>query len=213
MSTLAGLSREPDRPCHHGLSDGVARRSATRSPALSRPRGLVRSSVRWAPLSRSLRRSDHLAGTIKASRHKLQALRAGRYRLRKPTGRFDHVCTRRQIHRALLRDCRHLTDEPPDSGVLNSGGEALPGTSRRTQAGRTRGRSSGLTEYVRGTASRSSEGLDALVQYNRLDLALETLILDESPTGTVGLASGRSSIRIEIRLCPGQVAKARSSGR
>ncbi len=38
----------------------------------------------------------------------------------------------------------------------------------------------GLLEYIRAMARRTSEGLEALVEYNRLDLSMETLIMDES---------------------------------
>jgi hypothetical protein len=83
-------------------------------------------------------------------------------------------------HRALLRDCRHLIDQLPDSGVLNSGGKPYRALRVERKLADLGSDPVGLLEYVRGMASRWSEGLDALVLYNRLDLALETLILDES---------------------------------
>lgn len=83
-------------------------------------------------------------------------------------------------HQALLRDARHLIDQLPDSGVLNSGGKPYRAIRLERKLANLENDPVGLLEYVRGMARRWSEGLDALVLYNRLDLALETLIVDES---------------------------------
>jgi hypothetical protein len=83
-------------------------------------------------------------------------------------------------HLGLLNDCWHLVHALPTSGVLDRGGRPYRALRVERKLQTVEDDPVGLLEYIRGMARRWSEGLDALVKYNRLDLSLETLILDES---------------------------------
>ncbi len=83
-------------------------------------------------------------------------------------------------HRALLSDCWALARALPGSGVLDRGRRPYRAIRFERKLNAVAKDPVGLSDYVRGMARRTSDGLDLLVEYNRLDLAVETLILDES---------------------------------
>lgn len=64
----------------------------------------------------------------------------------------------------------------------------------------------GLLEYVRGMAKRTSQGLESLVEYNRLDLSVEMLILDESkPYASLFTNYDRVAAKTKLERQAGQV--------
>jgi tetratricopeptide (TPR) repeat protein len=83
-------------------------------------------------------------------------------------------------HRALLHDCWAIAEALPTSGVLDRARRPYRAIRFERKLDDLANDPSGLLEYIRGMARRTSEGLDALVQYDRLDLSVETLIIDES---------------------------------
>jgi tetratricopeptide (TPR) repeat protein len=83
-------------------------------------------------------------------------------------------------HRALLNDCWALARALPDSGVLNRARQPYRAIRIERKLDSVTNDPVGLLEYVRGMARRTSDGLDSLVEYDRLDLSVETLIIDES---------------------------------
>jgi tetratricopeptide (TPR) repeat protein len=83
-------------------------------------------------------------------------------------------------HRALLSDCRGIARALPDSGVLDDGGHPYRARRFERKLDSVADNPVGLLEYIRGMAHRTSDGYEALVKYNRLDLSVETLIIDES---------------------------------
>jgi tetratricopeptide (TPR) repeat protein len=83
-------------------------------------------------------------------------------------------------HRALLNDCRELAGALPASGVLDRGRRPYRAIRFERKLDAVEHDPAGLLEYIRGMARRTSEGLEALVEYNRLDLSVETLIIDQS---------------------------------
>jgi hypothetical protein len=83
-------------------------------------------------------------------------------------------------HRALLNDCWELAKALPDSGVLDRGRRPYRARRFERKLSEVEHDPIALLEYVRGMARRTSEGLESLVEYNRLDLSVETLIIDES---------------------------------
>jgi tetratricopeptide (TPR) repeat protein len=83
-------------------------------------------------------------------------------------------------HRALLSDCWDLARALPSSGVLNRARKPYRAIRFERKLDAVAHDPVGLLEYVRGMARRTSDGLESLVEYNRLDLSVETLIIDES---------------------------------
>jgi hypothetical protein len=83
-------------------------------------------------------------------------------------------------HLALLHDCREVAEALPSSGVLDQGGRPYRPIRFERKLDAVQDEPDELLVYVRGMARRTSDGLDAIVKYNRLDLAVETLILDET---------------------------------
>lgn len=83
-------------------------------------------------------------------------------------------------HRALLSDCRGIARALPDSGVLDRARRPYRAIRFERKLDSVAHDPVGLLEYVRGMARRTSDGLESLVEYNRLDLSVETLIIDES---------------------------------
>jgi len=83
-------------------------------------------------------------------------------------------------HRALRDDCRAIAEALPTSGVLDRARRPYHAIRFERKLDDLANDAAGLLEYVRGMARRTSEGLDALVEYNRLDLSVEMLIIDES---------------------------------
>jgi tetratricopeptide (TPR) repeat protein len=83
-------------------------------------------------------------------------------------------------HRALLNDCWDLARALPDSGVLNRARQPYRAIRFERKLDSVTNDPVGLLEYVRGMARRTSDGLDSLVEYDRLDLSVERLIIDES---------------------------------
>jgi tetratricopeptide (TPR) repeat protein len=83
-------------------------------------------------------------------------------------------------HRALLNDCWAIARALPTSGVLDRARRPYRAIRFERKLDSVVSDPVGLLEYVRGMARRTSEGLESLVEYNRLDLSVEMLILDES---------------------------------
>jgi len=83
-------------------------------------------------------------------------------------------------HRALLSDCRGIARALPDSGVLDRARRPYRAIRFERKLDSVAHDPVGLFEYVRGMARRTSDGFESLVEYNRLDLSVETLIIDES---------------------------------
>jgi tetratricopeptide (TPR) repeat protein len=83
-------------------------------------------------------------------------------------------------HRALLNDCWALARALPGSGVLDRARRPYRAIRFERKLDSVANDPVGLLEYVRGMARRTSDGLEALVEYNRLDLSVEMLIIDES---------------------------------
>jgi tetratricopeptide (TPR) repeat protein len=83
-------------------------------------------------------------------------------------------------HRALLSDCWAIARALPTSGVLDRDRRPYRAIRFERKLDSVASDPIGLLEYVRGMARRTSEGLESLVEYNRLDLSVEMLILDES---------------------------------
>jgi tetratricopeptide (TPR) repeat protein len=121
------------------------------------------------------------------------------------THNSDHHPTQEQ-HRALLNDCWYLVHELPTSGVLDRGGRPYRAQRVAMKLQKLEDDPAGLLEYIRGMARRWSEGLDALVLYNRLDLSLETLILDESKSyAPLFTADDRAAARAKLQRQESQV--------
>jgi tetratricopeptide (TPR) repeat protein len=86
----------------------------------------------------------------------------------------------REQHRALLNDCWAIARALPTSGVLDRARRPYRAIRFERKLDAVATDPAGLLEYVRGMARRTSDGLESLVEYNRLDLSVEMLILDES---------------------------------
>ena len=83
-------------------------------------------------------------------------------------------------HRALLSDCWDIARALPDSGVLDRARQPYRARRFTRKLDSVAHDPVELLKYVRGMARRTSEGFESLVEYNRLDLSVETLIIDES---------------------------------
>jgi tetratricopeptide (TPR) repeat protein len=83
-------------------------------------------------------------------------------------------------HRALLNDCWDLARALPSSGVLNRARRPYRAIRFERKLDAVANDPIGLLEYVRGMAHRATYGLDSSAEYNRLDLSVEMLIIDES---------------------------------
>jgi tetratricopeptide (TPR) repeat protein len=83
-------------------------------------------------------------------------------------------------HRALLNDCWDLARALPTSGVLDRARRPYRAIRFERKLAAVANDPVGLLDYVRGMARRTSDGLESLVEYNRLDLSVEALIIDES---------------------------------
>ena len=119
---------------------------------------------------------------------------------------MSHVPTAEQ-HRALLNDCWHLTQALPGSGVLDRRHRPYRALRVEQKLKALEDDPVGLLEYIRGMARRTSEGLEALVEYNRLDLSMETLIIDESKVyAALFTAEDRAAAQAKLDRQTGQVA-------
>ena len=64
----------------------------------------------------------------------------------------------------------------------------------------------GLLEYIAGMARRTSDGLESLVEYDRLDLSVEMLIIDESKVyAPLFTAEDRAAARAKLARQAGEV--------
>ena len=98
------------------------------------------------------------------------------------------VCTHRLVanlpsqeqHRALLDDCWAIARALPTSGVLDRGRRPYRAIRFERKLTRSLTTRPACSSTHRGMARRTSDGLESLVEYNRLDLSVEMLILDES---------------------------------
>jgi hypothetical protein len=118
---------------------------------------LARAELRWKRRHRSLVVDPHVAGGQPVSQL--------------PTS---------EQHRALLEDCWELARGLPTSGVLDRARRPYRAIRFERKLDAVANDPEGLLEYIRGMARRTSEGLESLVEYNRLDLSVEMLIMDES---------------------------------
>jgi hypothetical protein len=83
-------------------------------------------------------------------------------------------------HRALFDDCWEIARALPTSGVLDRGRRPYRAIRFERKLESVRRDPAGLLSYITGMARRTSDGLEALVQYDRIDLSVEQrLILDE----------------------------------
>jgi tetratricopeptide (TPR) repeat protein len=106
-----------------------------------------------------------------------------------------------------LDDCWKLARALPKSGVLDRG--RRPYRARRFEAKLSDSANdpAALLEYIRGMARRSSDGLESLVEYNRLDLSVETLIIDESKVyAPLFTADDRAAAQAKLERQRGEVA-------
>jgi tetratricopeptide (TPR) repeat protein len=109
-------------------------------------------------------------------------------------------------HRALLSDCWELARAYPTSGVLNRGGRPYRAIRFERKLDAVANDPEGLLEYVRGLAYRTTHGLDALVEHNRLDLTVETLIVDKSKVyAPLFTAGDRAAAAAKLARRAGQV--------
>jgi tetratricopeptide (TPR) repeat protein len=109
-------------------------------------------------------------------------------------------------HRALLSDCWDLARALPTSGVLDRGRRPYRAIRFERKLDAVAQDPVGLLEYVRGMASRTSEGLESLVEYNRLDLSVEMLIIDESKVyAPLFTEEDRTAARTKLARQAGQV--------
>jgi tetratricopeptide (TPR) repeat protein len=109
-------------------------------------------------------------------------------------------------HRALLNDCRAIARALPTSGVLDRGRRPYRPIRFEPKLDSVANDPPGLVEYVRGMAGRTSEGLESLVEYNRLDLSVELLILDESkPYASLFTDNDRVAARAKLQRQAGQI--------
>jgi tetratricopeptide (TPR) repeat protein len=109
-------------------------------------------------------------------------------------------------HHALLSDCWELARAYPTSSVLNRGGRPYRAIRFERKLDAVADDPEGLLEYVRGLAYRTTQGLDALVEYNRLDLTVETLIVDESKVyAPLFTARDRAAAAAKLARRAGQV--------
>jgi tetratricopeptide (TPR) repeat protein len=111
-------------------------------------------------------------------------------------------------HRALLSDCWGLARALPTSGVLDRARRPYRAIRFERKLDAVAHDPVGLLEYVRGMARRTSEGLEALVEYNRLDLSVEMLIIDESKIyAPLFTAEDRAAARAKLARQAGQVGE------
>lgn len=109
-------------------------------------------------------------------------------------------------HRALLDDCWAIARALPTSGVLNRGRRPYRAIRFERKLDSVSNDPAGLLEYVRGMARRTSDGLESLVEYNRLDLSVEMLILDESKSyASLFTDDDRAAARAKLERQKGQV--------
>ena len=109
-------------------------------------------------------------------------------------------------HRALLNDCWALACALPGSGVLDRARRPYRAIRFERKLDSVASDPVELLEYVRGMARRTSDGLEALVEYNRLDLSVETLIIDESKIyAPLFSADDRAAAKAKLARQTGQV--------
>jgi tetratricopeptide (TPR) repeat protein len=109
-------------------------------------------------------------------------------------------------HRALLSDCWDLARALPTSGVLDRARRPYRAIRFERKLDAVANDPVGLLEYIRGMARRTSEGLESLVEYNRLDLSVEMLIIDESKIyAPLFTAEDRAAARAKLARQAGQV--------
>lgn len=109
-------------------------------------------------------------------------------------------------HRAVLHDCWELVQALPTSGVLDRGKRPYRALRVERKLRALEDDPVGLLQYIAGMARRTSEGLEALVEYNRLDLSMETLIIDESKMyAPLFTPDDRAAARAKLERQAGQV--------
>ena len=80
-------------------------------------------------------------------------------------------------HRALLNDCRTLAAALEESEVRDRGGKQYIPRRFKRRVEELADDPTGLFEYIRGMANRTSEGLSAIVKYGRIDMSVEQAII------------------------------------
>lgn len=109
-------------------------------------------------------------------------------------------------HRVLLHDCWQLVRALPTSGVLDRARRPYRAIRFERKLEAVTNDPKALLEYVRGMARRTSEGLESLVEYNRLDLSVEMLIMDESKVyAPLFTAEDRAAARAKLQRRAGKV--------
>jgi hypothetical protein len=110
-------------------------------------------------------------------------------------------------HRALLADALDLAAQLPDSGVLDSGGKPYRALRYERAVNARADDPAGLLDYIKSIAHRkSSEGLTALVKYGRLDLSVETLVVDTTKVyAPLFSADDRAAAQAKLDLQAGQI--------
>ncbi|OAI39292.1 hypothetical protein AYO39_00410 [Actinobacteria bacterium SCGC AG-212-D09] len=106
----------------------------------------------------------------------------------------------------MLADCWAIANALPTSGVLDRGRRPYRAIRFERKLDTVANDPRGLLGYIRGMARRTSEGLESLVEYNRVDLSVEMLIMDESKVyAPLFTAEDRAAARAKLAQRTGQV--------